>query len=94
MEVLAMSRRRPLAALAAVTATLAVAGPAASASAATTTPAAHPAFIGISGGLQSGSLPCRILVGQLQFAGLSGNIALANVLSNVFVYSGCGGAAI
>jgi hypothetical protein len=89
-----MSRRKPLAALAAVTATLALAVPAASASAATTAPAVHTASIGVGGPLVSGSLPCQILIGQLRFAALSGNTVWANVLSNVFVYSGCGGAAI
>jgi hypothetical protein len=89
-----MSRRKPLAALAAVTATLALAVPTASASAATTAPAVHTASIGVGGPLVSGSLPCQILIGQLRFAALSGNTVWANVLSNVFVYSGCGGAAI
>jgi hypothetical protein len=89
-----MSRRKPLAALAAVTAALALAVPAANASAATSAPAVRTASIGVRGGLVSGSLPCRILIGQLRFAELSGNTVWANVLSNVFVYSGCGGAAI
>jgi hypothetical protein len=89
-----MSRRKPLAALAAVAATLAVAGPAASASATTTAPAVRPAFIGFGGGLQSGSLPCLLLVHQIQASLLVGNTFGANVLSNVFLYSGCGGAAI
>jgi hypothetical protein len=30
----------------------------------------------------------------MEFATQTGNILWANVLSNVFVYSGCGGAAI
>jgi hypothetical protein len=82
--------------LAAVTAALALAVPAAGASAATTAPAVHHhiAFIPVGGLLPSGSLPCLILVHQIQFALLTGNPLLANVLSNVFLYSGCGGAAI
>jgi hypothetical protein len=89
-----MSRRKPLAALAAVTAAFAVALPAASAGAATTVPAVPAASIGFGGLLVSGSLPCQILVGQIRFALQSGNTLWANVISNVFVYSGCGGAAI
>jgi hypothetical protein len=89
-----MSRRKPLAALAAVTAAVAVAVPAASASAATTAPAVPAASIGVGGRLLSGSLPCQILVGQIRFALQSGNILWANLVSTVFVYSGCGGAAI
>jgi hypothetical protein len=88
-----MSPRKPLAALAAVTAALALAVPASSASAATTTPAAH-RFIGPGAGLVAGSLPCQILVNELRFASLSGNIWAENYLGEVFVYSGCGGAAI
>jgi hypothetical protein len=89
-----MSVRKPMAALAAVTAALAVAVPAASASAATTTPAARGAFIPPTGGLVAGSLPCQVLVGELRFASLERNIWLEDYLGNVFVYSGCGGAAI
>jgi hypothetical protein len=89
-----MSRRKPLAALAAVTAALALAVPAASASAATTAPAVRPASIGVGGHLVSGSLPCQLLVGQLRFAQASGNTFWANYVANVLLYSGCGGAAI
>jgi hypothetical protein len=89
-----MSRRKPLAALAAVTAALAFAVPAASAGAATTAPAVRTASVGLGDGLVSGSLPCQILVGQIRGALLSGNTVWANVLSTVFIYSGCGGAAI
>ncbi|MCW3062981.1 MAG: hypothetical protein JWN32_153 [Solirubrobacterales bacterium] len=89
-----MSQRKPLAALAAVTAALALVVPAASASAATTAPAVRTAAVGVGGPLVAGSLPCQILVGQIRFAALSGNTVWENVLSNVFVYSGCGGAAI
>jgi hypothetical protein len=88
-----MSRRKPLAALAAVTAALAVAVPAANASAATTAPVRTP-YIGLGGGLVAGSLPCQILVDQLRFAATTGNVPAENFLGEVFVYSGCGGAAI
>ena len=88
-----MSQRKPLAALATVTAALAIAVPATSASAAPTAPA-RTALIGAGGRLVPGSLPCQILIGQIQFALLSGNMLWANLVSNVFVYSGCGGAAI
>ena len=87
-----MFHSRRLAALAAVTATLALAVPAVSASAAPTAPAVRTASIGV--GLQSGSLPCRILVHEIQRALLLGHKVWANYLSNVFVYSHCGGAAI
>ena len=100
-----MSRRKPLAALAAVTAALALAVPvvpAASASAATTAPVARTAFIGVDGvfpfvvggRLVPGSLPCQILIDKVRFALAIGNPALANLFSIVFIYSGCGGAAI
>jgi hypothetical protein len=84
-----MSLRKFLAALAALTAALVLALPVASAGAAT------PATIGLTGGLFApGSFVCRLLVSQIQFALLTGNTAWANAVSNVFVYSGCGGAAI
>jgi hypothetical protein len=89
-----MSLRKPLSALAAVTAALALAVPATSASAAPTAPAPHSAFIGAGGRLVPGSLPCRLLVWQIRGAVLTGNTVWANLLSNVFLYSGCGGAAI
>jgi hypothetical protein len=89
-----MSRRKPLAALAAITAALAVAVPAASANAATPAPAVRTASIGVGGGLVAGSLPCQFLVSQLRFASLTGNVPAENFLGEVFVYSGCGGAAI
>jgi hypothetical protein len=105
-----MSRRKPLAALAAVIAALALAAPAVSASAATAAPVARTALIGVDGvvppfgvvfppfivggRLVPGSLPCQILIGQIRFAVLTGNTVWANFLSNVFIYSGCGGAAI
>jgi hypothetical protein len=85
-----MSRRKPLATLAAVTAALALAVPAASASAATTAPAVRTASVG----LDSGSLTCQLLVDQLRFAEMTGNTLWANSIANVLFYSGCGGAAI
>jgi hypothetical protein len=77
-----MSRRKLIAGLAAVTATAAIALPAASASAQPfpityTPPYAY----------------CLSLVYQIQAAELT-NPLFANLLSQVFVYSGCGGAAI
>lgn len=89
-----MSRGKPLAALAAVTSALALAVPAASASAATTAPAVRTTSIGIGGHLLPGSLRCGILVGELRFAALSGNALWVNYLGRVLQYSGCGGAAI
>jgi hypothetical protein len=89
-----MSRRKPLAALAAVTAALALAVPAASASTVKPAPAARTAPIIVGGRLVPGSLPCWILVRHIQAALLTGNTVWANFLSNVFIYSGCGGAAI
>jgi hypothetical protein len=87
-----MSRRKPLASVAAVTAALALAVPATSASAATTVPTFRVPTVKV--GLLPGSLPCQILIAQVRFALLTGNVLWANVASNVFVYSGCGGAAI
>ena len=64
------------------------------ASAATTVPAlpTTPAVVG--GLLAPGSLPCVLLIQQVRFALLTGNTVWANFLSNAFVRSGCGGAAI
>ncbi len=89
-----MSLRKSLAPLAGVTAALALAVPMASASAATTVPAlpTTPAVVG--GLLAPGSLPCVLLIQQVRFALLTGNSVWANFLSNAFVRSGCGGAAI
>jgi hypothetical protein len=89
-----------MAALALAVPVASIAVPAASASAATTTPAVHTASIGfggpfiVGGRLVPGSLPCQILIGKVRFALLLGNPALANLYSIVFIYSGCGGAAI
>jgi hypothetical protein len=80
-----MKRLTPLAAIAATTAALAFSVPATSAEAATPTPA--PALV-------SGSLPCQLLVSQIRLAVAFRFNGLATVLSNVFIRSGCGGAAI
>lgn len=91
-----MPHRKPHAALATVTAALALAVPAASASAsaAPSAPAVRTAAIGITARLQPGSLPCLFLIQQVRFALLTHNTLWADVASNAFVYSGCGGAAI
>jgi hypothetical protein len=100
-----MSLRKPLAALAAVMVALALALPAVSATAA---PAARTASVGVDGGLLGaggsflgvggllppGSPPCLLLVSQIQFAHLTHNTLLESFFGNVFIYSGCGGAAI
>jgi hypothetical protein len=87
-----MSRPQPVAALAAVTAALALAVPAANASAATVAPAAHTAVAVPH--FTAGPLTCQALIGQLQFAELTGNYVLASLIGTVLQYSGCGGAAI
>ena len=87
-----MSRRKPLAASAAVAAALALAVPAASATASPRTPTVRHAFG--AGGLTPGSLPCQFLIGEVRFATAAGYTPWANIVSNAFVYSGCGGAAI
>jgi hypothetical protein len=89
-----MSRRKPLASLAAITATLALAAPAASASAAPSAREFHTTPIVVGGRLVPGSPPCWFLIHQIQHAVASGNTAWANFVSTVFIYSGCGGAAI
>jgi hypothetical protein len=85
-----MSRRKPLAALAAVAGALALVVPAASANAATTAPTARTAFVAFG----PDSLYCRVLYSELVVAGNTGNVPLTTFLGNVFVYSHCGGAAI
>jgi hypothetical protein len=89
---MSMSQRKPLAALAAGTAALALALPVASAGAATTASPVSTASLSL--GLVPGSIPCQLLVSQLSFAAQFGNPLWANFLSNLFIYSGCGGAAI
>jgi hypothetical protein len=82
-----MSRLKPLAAAAAATATLALAAPAANAN-------AFSPSIGAGGRLTPGSLPCQILIAQVRVADASRNTAWESLAGNMFVYSGCGGAAI
>jgi hypothetical protein len=94
MRRLIMFRGKPMAALAAVTAALAVAVPAASASAATTERTVSPRQVVIPPAFGPGSLYCDVLFGELQLATDTGNLLVANALSNVFVDTGCGGAAI
>jgi peptidoglycan/LPS O-acetylase OafA/YrhL len=80
-----MSRRKPLAALAAVTAALALAVPAASAGAATfptTVAYTPPVYL------------CSLLVFQLRAAEATGNTLMANLLGQTLMDVGCGGAAI
>lgn len=89
-----MSLRKSIGAVPAVIAALAVAAPAASASTATVSPSARTANIGFVGPLQPGSIGCLFLVNRIRFAVLTGNTAFANILSNAFLYTGCGGAAI
>jgi hypothetical protein len=88
-----MFHRKSVAAVAAVTAALAVAVPTTSANAAPAAPA-RTALIGAGGRLVPGSLPCQFLIGELRFAAATHRLAWATFLSNAFVYSGCGGAAI
>jgi spermidine/putrescine-binding protein len=83
-----MHRRKSLPALAAVTAVLALAVPAANASAATTTANVGTASSAID------PTACQLLVFTLQGAQFFQQAGLANVLSNVSIQSGCGGAAI
>jgi hypothetical protein len=77
-----MSRRNPLAALAAVTAALALVVPVAGASAATTAPAATAA-------VAPPSAICVLLQKQLRFATQTGNTVLAGLLSRVVVLMHC-----
>jgi hypothetical protein len=88
-----MSRRKPLAALAAVTASLALVIPAANAGAATT-PVVVPSPVVSQVGYPPSPLLCRMLVLQLQAAMRAGNPFLVNALARTLMYMGCGGAAI
>ena len=85
-----MSRRKPLAALAAVTASLALVVPTGSASAAPTAPAVRTASVAFG----PGSLYCQVLYNEVRAASATGNVFWTSYFSNVFVYSHCGGAAI
>jgi hypothetical protein len=87
-----MSHRRLMGSLATVATALAVALPA-SASAATTTVPTIPSINGIGAGYVQ-SVLCPMLVTQLNFALATGNTLGANLIGNVLLYSGCGGAAI
>ena len=90
-----MSARKPLAALAAGTAALALVVPAASASAATfgPGPVVPPRPI-ISPVYTPSSVLCSMLVLQLRAAQGAGNPYLANALAGTLMNMGCGGAAI
>jgi ABC-type sugar transport system substrate-binding protein len=88
-----MSRRKPIVALAAVATALAVALPASASAATTTVPTIPPITFGIGAGYLQ-SVVCPILVSQLQLAEATGNTLGANLIGNVLLYSGCGGAAI
>jgi hypothetical protein len=82
-----MSGRKPLAALAAVAATVALAVPVASASAATTAPAVRTTSLAV--GLVPGSLPCVLLLWQSQRARLWSE-QFGNAIYRVFLVAGCG----
>jgi hypothetical protein len=88
-----MSRHKLGAALAAVATTVAVALPAGASAATTTVPTIPPITIGFGAGYLQ-SVLCPILVTQLELATATGNTLGANVIANVLLYSGCGGAAI
>ena len=81
-----MSRCKPLAGLAVVMATLAVAAPVASADAAKTSPAVHSAAVG-SAQLVPGSLVCRIL----RFYSMTGTPPLNGLALGAYFTVGCGG---
>jgi hypothetical protein len=89
-----MSQRKPLAALAAVTAALALAVPAASASAATFGPGPVVPRPVVSPVYTPSALLCSTLVYQLRVAELVGNPILANAIGGTLMNIGCGGAAI
>jgi hypothetical protein len=93
-----MSRHKLMAALAVVATALAVALPASASAATTTVPTIPPITIPpITFGLGAGyvqSVMCPILVTQLHLAMATGNTLGANLIGNVLLYSGCGGAAI
>jgi hypothetical protein len=89
-----MSRRKPLAGLAAVTAALALAVPAASASAATFGPGPVVPRPVVSPVYTPSAMLCSALVYQLNFAESAGNPILANAIGGTLMDLGCGGAAI
>ena len=88
-----MSQRKPLAALAAVTAALALVVPAASASAATFGPGPVVPRPVVSPVFTPSAVLCSTLVFQLNLAEL-GNPILANAIGGTLMDMGCGGAAI
>jgi hypothetical protein len=87
-----MSRRKPAAVLAAATATLAIAVPAANASAAARS-AAHTRAVSQRVAVTPNAILCRLLIIQLRFAE-RGNPTLVNLLGRTLQIQGCGGAAI
>ena len=89
-----MSHRKPLAAVAAVTAALALAVPAASASAATFGPGPVVPRPIVSPVYTPSAALCSMLVYQLRAAELTGNPILANAIGATLMDMGCGGAAI
>jgi hypothetical protein len=76
-----MSRRKPLSAVAAVTAALALVVPVASAGAATAAPAVRAAA--------TPSTICVLLQQQIHYEIQIGNTQLANLLSRIVVLMGC-----
>ena len=86
-----MSRRKPLAALAAVTAALALAVPVASANAAPTGHAVRTASIGAgsAGLIAPNRLLCSLLEAQWRTALRFGQVILARLLANTEVRLGC-----
>jgi hypothetical protein len=89
-----MSQRKPLAALAAATATLALVVPAASAGAATFGPGPVVPKPFVSPVYTPSAVLCSTLVYQLRVAQLVGNPILANAIAGTLMGVGCGGAAI
>jgi hypothetical protein len=88
-----MSQRKPLAALAAATAALALVVPAASASAATFRPVVVPRPV-VSPVYTPSAVLCSTLVFQLNVAELAANPIMANAIGATLMDVGCGGAAI
>jgi hypothetical protein len=89
-----MSQRKPLAALAAVTAALAFVVPAASASAATFGPGPVVPRPVVRPVYTPSAVLCGALVYQLRVAELTRSPILANAIGRTLMDIGCGGAAI
>jgi hypothetical protein len=51
-----------------------------------------PVFPTVSSLFMPGSLPCRLLDGELRLANQIGFTVWTNVANNVFAFTGCGGA--